>query len=46
MSDKYFVDTNILLSGAGVLYSEDLATGQKYGAVQVMNPLLASATSI
>jgi predicted nucleic acid-binding protein len=32
-------------SGASVLYSEDLATGQKYGAVQVMNPLLASASS-
>jgi predicted nucleic acid-binding protein len=27
-------------SGASVLYSEDLATGQKYGAVQVINPLL------
>jgi predicted nucleic acid-binding protein len=27
-------------SGAAVLYSEDLATGQKYGAVQVLNPLL------
>jgi predicted nucleic acid-binding protein len=27
-------------SGAAVLYSEDLATGQKYGVVQVVNPLL------
>jgi predicted nucleic acid-binding protein len=26
-------------SGAAVLYSEDLAAGQKYGAVQVINPL-------
>jgi predicted nucleic acid-binding protein len=26
--------------GAAVLYSEDLATGQKYGTVQVTNPLL------
>jgi predicted nucleic acid-binding protein len=25
--------------GAGVLYSEDLAAGQSYGAVQVVNPL-------
>lgn len=27
-------------SGAAILYSEDLAAGQKYGAVQVVNPLL------
>jgi predicted nucleic acid-binding protein len=27
-------------AGAAVLYSEDLAAGQKYGAVQVVNPLL------
>jgi predicted nucleic acid-binding protein len=27
-------------SGAAVLYSEDLAAGQKYGAVQVVNPLV------
>jgi predicted nucleic acid-binding protein len=27
-------------SGASVLYSEDLAAGQKYGVVQVVNPLL------
>jgi predicted nucleic acid-binding protein len=26
--------------GAAVLYSEDLATGQRYGTVQVINPLL------
>jgi predicted nucleic acid-binding protein len=26
-------------SGAGVLYSEDLAAGQEYGPVQVVNPL-------
>jgi predicted nucleic acid-binding protein len=27
-------------AGAEVLYSEDLAAGQKYGAVQVVNPLV------
>jgi predicted nucleic acid-binding protein len=27
-------------AGAAVLYSEDLAAGQKYGAVHVVNPLL------
>ena len=27
-------------SGASVLYSEDLARGQAYGAVRVVNPLL------
>ena len=27
-------------AGAVVVYSEDLATGQKYGPVQVVNPLL------
>lgn len=27
-------------SGAAILYSEDLAARQKYGAVQVVNPLL------
>lgn len=27
-------------SGASVLYSEDLATGQRYGAMQIVNPLL------
>lgn len=26
-------------SGAAVLYSEDLAAGQKYGPIQVVNPL-------
>jgi len=27
-------------SGAAVLYSEDLAMGQSYGSIQVVNPLL------
>jgi predicted nucleic acid-binding protein len=27
-------------SGAAVLYSEDLAAGQKYGPIQIINPLL------
>jgi predicted nucleic acid-binding protein len=27
-------------SGAAILYSEDLATGQKYGPIQVVNPLI------
>ena len=27
-------------SGAAILYSDDLATGQNYGPVRVMNPLL------
>jgi predicted nucleic acid-binding protein len=27
-------------SGASILYSEDLATGQRYGSIQVLNPLL------
>jgi predicted nucleic acid-binding protein len=27
-------------SGATILYSEDLATGQSYGSIQVVNPLL------
>jgi predicted nucleic acid-binding protein len=27
-------------SGAEILYSEDLASGQKYGAIQVVNPLV------
>jgi predicted nucleic acid-binding protein len=27
-------------SGAAVIYSEDLAAGQKYGSVQVVNPLV------
>jgi len=29
-----------LASGASIFYSEDLASGQHYGAVQVVNPLL------
>jgi predicted nucleic acid-binding protein len=28
-------------SGASILYSEDLATDQRYGVIQVVNPLLA-----
>jgi predicted nucleic acid-binding protein len=32
-------------SGAAVLYSEDLAAGQKYGVVQVVNPLTKSFTA-
>jgi predicted nucleic acid-binding protein len=28
-------------AGAAVVYSEDLSPGQKYGAVQVINPLIA-----
>jgi predicted nucleic acid-binding protein len=39
-----FWDASILhaaeSSGAAVLYSEDLAAGQKYGPIQVVNPLL------
>jgi predicted nucleic acid-binding protein len=31
------------LSGAEVLYSEDLSDGQKYGSVQVINPLRVNA---
>jgi len=31
------------LSGADVLYSEDLSDGQKYGMVQVINPLRVNA---
>jgi predicted nucleic acid-binding protein len=27
--------------GAAILYSEDLAAGQKYGTIRVVNPLLA-----
>jgi predicted nucleic acid-binding protein len=30
--------------GAAVLYSEDLAKGQRYGSVQVVNPLVDSAS--
>jgi predicted nucleic acid-binding protein len=32
-------------SGATILYSEDLATGQRYGAVQVVNPLADTVAS-
>jgi predicted nucleic acid-binding protein len=32
-------------SGAAVLYSEHLATGQRYGAVQVVNPLADSPST-
>jgi predicted nucleic acid-binding protein len=27
-------------TGASILYSEDLATGQRYGAIEVVNPLI------
>jgi len=30
-------------AGAAILYSEDLAAGQKYGAVRVVNPLRSGA---
>lgn len=30
-------------AGAAILYSEDLAAGQHYGAIQVVNPLTAPA---
>jgi predicted nucleic acid-binding protein len=30
-------------SGASILYSEDLAAGHRYGAVEVVNPLLAAS---
>lgn len=29
-------------AGASILYSEDLATGQRYGAIEVLNPLIDS----
>jgi predicted nucleic acid-binding protein len=32
-------------SGASILYSEHLATMQRYGAVQVVNPLMDASTS-
>jgi len=32
-------------AGATILYSEDLATGQHYGAIQVVNPLADSFVS-
>jgi predicted nucleic acid-binding protein len=31
------------VSGASVLYSEDLSNGQRYGAVTVVNPLIPTA---
>jgi predicted nucleic acid-binding protein len=31
-------------AGASILYSEDLGTGQMYGSVQVVNPLLGPVT--
>jgi predicted nucleic acid-binding protein len=31
-------------AGASILYSEDLATGQRYGALRVVNPLIEPAT--
>jgi predicted nucleic acid-binding protein len=30
-------------AGAAILYSEDLATGQKYGAIRVVDPLRSNA---
>lgn len=32
-------------SGASVLYSEDLAAGQRYGTIRVINPLVDTRTS-
>jgi predicted nucleic acid-binding protein len=32
-------------AGASILYSEDLAAGQRYGAVRVVNPLTSTATT-
>jgi predicted nucleic acid-binding protein len=41
----YFWDALVLQAaescGAAILYSEDLAAGQKYGTIRVVNPLLA-----
>jgi predicted nucleic acid-binding protein len=31
-------------SGVAILYSEDLATGQKYGSIRIVNPLTDSAS--
>ena len=31
-------------AGASILYSEDLADGQRYGAIRVMNPLIHPVT--
>ena len=33
-----------MLCGAGVLYSEDMATGQKYGTIRVVNPFTGLTT--
>jgi predicted nucleic acid-binding protein len=33
------------VSGASILYSEDLAKGQQYGSVRVVNPLMDAARS-
>jgi predicted nucleic acid-binding protein len=30
-------------AGASILYSEDLAAGQRYGAIEVVNPLIDTA---
>ena len=32
------------VSGASILYSEDLAKGQRYGSVRVVNPLIDTET--
>lgn len=32
-------------SGAAILYSQDLARGQRYGMIQVVNPLIHPITS-
>jgi predicted nucleic acid-binding protein len=31
-------------AGVSILYSEDLASGQRYGAIRVVNPLIGSET--
>jgi predicted nucleic acid-binding protein len=32
-------------AGASILYSEDLATGQHYGSIQIVNPLIGPMTT-
>lgn len=32
-------------AGASILYSEDLATGQRYGSIQIVNPLIGPMTA-
>jgi predicted nucleic acid-binding protein len=32
-------------AGASILYSEDFEAGQRYGAIQVVNPLLDPVTT-